>query len=240
MPWGAGDPNSSPGSVRRSTRGSAPSSIVASRAPLDRPGMRWPCLWLDATYLKVRDGGRVVSIAAIIATAVNQDGRREIIGLGLGPSEAATFWLGFLRDLHKRGLAGVKLVISDAHEGLKAAIAQVFKAPWQRCRVHFMRNCLAHVPKAQHSMVAAAIRTVFAQEDAAAGATAWRHVADQLRPRFPKLAALMDAPEAAVPAFMPFPRPPWPILPSTNPLERLNKEVKRRANVLGIFPTEST
>jgi putative transposase len=200
----------------------------------------WPYLWLDATYLKVRDGGRVVSIAAIIATAVNQDGRREIIGLGLGPSEAATFWLGFLRDLHKRGLAGVKLVVSDAHEGLKAAIAQVFKAPWQRCRVHFMRNCLAYVPKGQHSMVAAAIRTVFAREDAAAGATAWRHVADQLRPRFPKLAALMDDAETDVLAFMGFPRAHWPKLHSTNPLERLNTEVKRRANVVGIFPNDAS
>src|SRR5258708_26355028 len=126
MPWGAGDPNSSPGSVRRSTRGSAPSSIVASRAPLDRLGMRWPYLWLDATYLKVRDGGRVVSIAAIIATAVNQDGRREIIGLGLGPPEAAIFWLGFLRDLHNRGLTGVQLRIPDAPDGLRAAHAHAF------------------------------------------------------------------------------------------------------------------
>jgi transposase-like protein len=200
----------------------------------------WPYLWLDATYLKVRDGGCVVSIAAIIATAVNQDGRREILGLGLGPSEAATFWLDFLRGLQKRGLAGVKLVITDAHEGLKAAIAQVFKAPWQRCRVHFMRNALAYVPKGQHSMVAAAIRTVFSQPDAAAASTAWRHVADQLRPRLPKLAALMDDAEADVLAFMNFPRAHWPKLHSTNPLERLNKEVKRRANVVGIFPNEAS
>jgi putative transposase len=131
-------------------------------------------------------------------------------------------------------------VISDAHEGLKAAIAQVFKAPWQRCRVHFMRNCLAHVAKGQHSMVAAAIRTVFAQEDAAAGATAWRHVTDQLRSRFPKLAALMDDAETDVLAFMSFPRAHRPKLHSTNPLERLNKEVNRRANVVGIFPNEAS
>mgnify|MGYP006274142011 CR=1 FL=1 len=208
---------------------------------LERPITgEWPYLWLDATYLKVREGGRVVSIAAIIATAVNQEGRREILGLGLGPSEAATFWLGFLRDLHKRGLAGVKVVISDAHEGLKAAIAQVFKAQWQRCRVHFMRNALAYVPKGQHSMVAAAIRTVFAQADAKTGAAAWRHVADQLRPRLPKLAALMDEAETDVLAFMSFPRAHWPKLHSTNPLERLNKEVKRRANVVGIFPNEAS
>lgn len=129
---------------------------------LERPiEGEWTYLWLDATYLKVRENGRIVSMAAIIATGVNTDGRREILGLGLGPSEAAIFWLGFLRGLEKRGLKGVRLVISDAHEGLKAAIAQVFKATWQRCRVHFMRNALAYVPKAQHQMVAAAIRTVF-------------------------------------------------------------------------------
>ena len=116
----------------------------------------WTCLWLDATYLKVRENGRIVSVAAIIATGVNTDGRREILGLGLGPSEAAIFWLGFLRGLEKRGLKGVRLVISDAHEGLKAAIAQVFRATWQRCRVHFMRNALAYVSKPEHQMVAAA------------------------------------------------------------------------------------
>ena len=200
----------------------------------------WPYLWLEATYLKVCEGGRVVSIAAIIATGVNADGRREILGLGLGPSEAVTFWLGFLRSLQQRGLAGVKLVISDAHEGLKAAITQVFQASWQRCRVHFMRNCLAYVPKGQHSMAAAAIRTIFAQESAAAAHQQWRHVADQLRPRLAKLARLMDEAEDAVLAFMQFPRAHWPKLHSTNPLERLNKEVKRRSAVVGIFPNEAS
>jgi putative transposase len=200
----------------------------------------WLYLWLDATYLKVRDGGRIVSVAAIIATGVNLDGRREILGLGLGPSEAATFWLGFLRTLQKRGLAGIKLVISDAHEGLKAAISQVFKASWQRCRVHFMRNALAHVPKGQHSMVAAAIRTAFAQETPATASTAWRHVADQLRPRFGKLARLMDEAESDVLAYKGFPAAHWAKLHSTNPLERLNKEVKRRADVVGIFPNEAS
>jgi len=200
----------------------------------------WPYLWLDATYLKVREGGRVVSIAAIIATGVNHDGRREILGLGLGPSEAATFWLGFLQGLQQRGLTGVKLVISDSHEGLKAAISQIFTASWQRCRVHFMRNALAHVPKGQHSMVAAAIRTIFAHDTAQAAAEAWRHIADQLRPRFPKLAALMDQAETDVLAFMAFPRQHWAKLHSTNPLERLNKEVKRRADVVGIFPNQAS
>jgi putative transposase len=188
----------------------------------------------------VRESGRIVSVAAIIATAVNQHGRREILGLGIGPSEAATFWLGFLRGLQQRGLAGVKLVISDAHEGLKAAIAQVFKATWQRCRVHCMRNLLAHVPKGQHSMVAAAIRAVFAQESRQAAGEAWRHVADQLRARYPKLAAAMDEAETDVLAFMDFPHAHWPKLHSTNPLERLNKEVKRRAAVVGIFPNEAS
>ncbi len=198
----------------------------------------WPYLWLDATYLKVRENGRIVSIAAIIATGVNTEGKREIFGLGLGPSEAAVFWLDFLRSLEKRGLKGVKLVISDAHEGLKAAISQVFKASWQRCRVHFMRNALAHVSKAEHSMVSAAIRSVFAQDNQAAASQTWRHVADQLRKRFGKLAALMDDAEADVIAFMAFPRAHWPKLHSTNPIERLNKEVKRRADVVGIFPNE--
>ena len=200
----------------------------------------WTYLWLDATYLKVRENGRIESVAAIIATGVNTDGRREILGLGLGPSEAAIFWLGFLRGLEKRGLKGVKLVISDAHEGLKAAIAQVFKATWQRCRVHFMRNALAYVPKAQHQMVAAAIRTVFMQADHAAASQTWRQVADQLRVRIPKLAAMMDEAEADVIAFMAFPKSHWPKLHSTNPIERLNKEVKRRADVVGIFPNEAS
>src|ERR687894_2499372 len=127
----------------------------------------WPYLWLDATYLKVRESGRIVSVAAIIAVAVDTDGRREIIGLHIGPSEAEPFWTTFLRDLVRRGLRGVKLVISDAHEGLKAAIQRVVGATWQRCRVHFMRNALAHVPKGQHTMVAAAIRQAFIQPDLA-------------------------------------------------------------------------
>lgn len=204
---------------------------------LDRPITgEWPYLWLDATYLKVRQGGRIVSVAVIIATAVNTDGRREILGLGIGPSEAAVFWGDFLRTLKKRGLAGVKLVISD--EGLKAAINQVLGATWQRCRVHFMTNLLAYAPKGQHSMIAAAVRTVFTQPDRATAGEAWRHVADQFRQRFPKLAAVMDEAEHEGRAFMDFPRAHWPKIYSTNPLERLNKEVKRRANVVGIFPNE--
>jgi putative transposase len=200
----------------------------------------WPYLWLDATYLKVRESGRIVSVAAIIAVAVNTDGRREIVGLHIGPSEAEPFWTTFLRDLVKRGLHRVKLVISDAHEGLKAAITRVVGATWQRCRVHFMRNALAHVPKGQHTMVAAAIRQAFIQPDHASATQAWRHVADQLRGRWPKLGTLMDEAEGDVLAYMSFPAQHRTKLHSTNPLERLNKEVKRRADVVGIFPNEES
>jgi len=155
----------------------------------------WPYLWLDATYVKTRQAGRIVSVAAIVAVAVNTKGRREVLGLAIGPSEAKTFWTDFLRSLTRRGLRGVKLVISDAHEGLKAAAAKVLNATWQRCRVHFMRNALSHVTKGQRLMVAAAIRTAFVQEDHASAVAQWRQVADSLRKRFPKLATLMDEAE---------------------------------------------
>ena len=212
------------------------------QAFLERPlDGEWPYLWLDATYLKVREGGRIVSVAAIIAVAVNTDGRREIVGLHIGPSEAEPFWTSFLRSLVKRGLSGTRLVISDAHEGLKAAITRTMAgATWQRCRVHFMRNALAHVPRAQNTVVAAAIRQVFVQPDHAGATTAWRHVADQLRERWPKLGTLMDDAEADVLAYMAFPARHRTKLHSTNPLERLNKEVKRRTDVVGIFPNEAS
>ncbi|MEX0407308.1 IS256 family transposase [Aquibium sp. LZ166] len=200
----------------------------------------WPYLWLDATYLKMREGGRIVSVAAIIAVAVNTDGKREIVGLHIGPSEAEPFWTSFLRDLVRRGLTGVKLVISDAHEGLKAAITRVFGATWQRCRVHAMRNALAYVPKGQHTMVAAAIRQAFIQPDHDNAVQTWRHVADQLRAKWPKLGTFMDDAEADVLAYMAFPSQHRTKLHSTNPLERLNKEVKRRADVVGIFPNEDS
>jgi len=198
----------------------------------------WPYVWLDATYLKVRQNGRIVSVAVIIAVGVNGDGRREILGLAIGPSEAETFWTDFLRQLARRGLRGVKLVISDAHEGLKAAIAKLLHASWQRCRVHFMRNVLAHAGKQGRRVVAAFIATAFAQNDAAAARTQWRQVADQLRPRVPKLAAMMDDAEADVLAYMSFPAAHRPKLHSTNPIERLNGEIKRRTDVVGIFPNE--
>jgi putative transposase len=194
---------------------------------------------LDATYLKVRQDGRIVSVAAIVAIGVNGDGRREVLGLSVGPSEAETFWTDFLRALARRGLRGVKLVISDAHEGLKAAVAKVLNATWQRCRVHFMRNVLAHAGRQGRRVVAAFIATAFAQNDAEAARKQWRQVADQLRPRVPKLAAIMDEAESDVLAYMSFPAAHRPKLHSTNPIERLNGEIKRRTDVVGIFPNEA-
>jgi len=199
----------------------------------------WPYVWLDATYLKVRQDGRIVSVAAIIAVGVNGDGRREVLGMTIGASEAETFWTDFLRSLARRGLRGVKLVISDAHEGLKAAIAKVLNASWQRCRVHFMRNVLAHAGKQGRRVVSAFIGTAFAQDDAERARSQWRQVADQLRPRVPKLAALMDEAETDVLAFMSFPAAHRTKLHSTNPIERLNGEIKRRTEVVGIFPNEA-
>ena len=200
----------------------------------------WPYLWIDATYLKVREAGRIVSVAVILAVAVNTDGVREVLGMAIGPSEAEPFWTSFLRSLTRRGLRGVKLVISDAHEGLKAAAAKVLKATWQRCRVHFLRNALAHAGKGQRQVVLAMINTVFAQQTQEAAIAQWRSVADQLRANFPKLAVLMDEAEADVLAFMSFPKSPRAQIHSTNPLERLNAEIKRRTNVVGIFPNDAS
>jgi len=207
---------------------------------LDRPlEGDWPYLWIDATYVKVRQAGRIVSVAVIIAVAVTTEGRREVIGMEVGTSEAEPFWTKFLRSLSRRGLRGVKLVISDAHEGLKAAIAKVFKATWQRCRVHFLRNALAYANKGQRQMVFALINTIFAQESAEAAHSQWRGVCDQLRERFPKLARMMEGAEHDVLAFMDFPREHRTKIHSTNTIERLNGEIKRRSNVVGIFPNEA-
>jgi putative transposase len=199
----------------------------------------WPYLWIDATYVKVRQNGRIVSVAVIIAVGVNTDGRREVLGMTIGASEAETFWTEFLRQLARRGLRGVKLVISDAHEGIKAAVSKIFTATWQRCRVHFMRNVLAHAGKSGRRVVAAFIATAFAQNDAEAASLQWRRVADQLRPKVPKLAKLMDDAEPDVLAYMTFPAQHRTKLHSTNPIERLNGEIKRRTEVVGIFPNEA-
>ena len=199
----------------------------------------WPYLWIDATYMKVREAGRIVSVAVIIAVGVNTDGVREVLGMAVGPSEAEPFWTSFLRSLTRRGLRGVKLVIADSHEGLKAAAAKVLKATWQRCKVHFLRNALAHAGKGQRQMVLAMINTVFAQETQEAAVAQWRVVADQLRDKFPRLAAMLDRSEADVLAFMSFPKAHHKQIHSTNPLERLNAEIKRRTDVVGIFPNDA-
>src|SRR5690242_8411513 len=198
----------------------------------------WPYLWIDATYLKVRQNGRIVSVAVIVAVGVNSDGRREVLGMDVGPSEAETFWTAFLRKLARRGLRGVKLVVSDAHEGIKTAISKVLNATWQRCRVHFMRNALAHAGKSGRRVVSAFIGTAFAQDDAEAASLQWRRVADQLRPKLQKLADFLDQAETDVLAYMSFPVSHRTKLHSTNPIERLNGEIKRRTEVVGIFPNE--
>jgi putative transposase len=199
----------------------------------------WPYVWLDATYVKARRDHHIVSVAVIVAVGVNTDGRREVLGMTIGHSEAEPFWVDFLRSLTRRGLRGVKLVVSDAHEGLKAAITKILSATWQRCRVHFMRNAMAHAGKTQRRIVSAWVGTAFAQDDAAAARKQWRHVADELRPRVSKLATLMDDAEADVLAYMGFPAQHRAKIHSTNPIERLNSEIKRRSDVVGIFPNEA-
>ena len=213
---------------------------VRVKAFLDRPiEGDWPYLWIDATYIKVRQAGRIVSVAVIVAVGANTDGRREVLGMQVGPSEAETFWTDFLRGLARRGLRGVKLVISDAHEGIKAAVSKVMNATWQRCRVHFMRNVSAHAGKSARRVVTAFMSAAFAQDDAPAAKVHWRKVADQLRPKLPRLAGLLDEAETDVLAYMTFPPAHRAKLHSTNPLERLNGEIKRRTEVVGIFPNEA-
>ena len=206
--------------------------------PLDHVG--FPYLFLDATYVKAHDGPRVVSKAIVVATGVTATGEREVLGLDVGDSEDGAFWTAFLRSLRARGLGGVRLVVSDAHEGLKGAIGAVLLgAAWQRCRVHFLRNVLARVPRASAQMVLAAIRTIFAQPDAASVQAQLDEVAAKLAPGFPAVAAmLLDAREDLL-AFATFPLAHWRKIWSTNPLERVNKEIKRRTDVVGIFPNEA-
>ena len=198
----------------------------------------WPYLWIDATYLKTREAGRIVSTAVILAVGVSSDGRREVLGIATGASEAEPFWTAFLRSLADRGLRGVKLVIADDHKGLRAAAARVFHASLQRCRVHWMRNAMAHLAPKQRPAVVAMLKTIFAQEDAEAAREQWASVADALRERCPKLVELMDRSREEVLVYMSFPREHWLQIASTNPLERLNGEIKRRADVVGIFPND--
>jgi putative transposase len=174
--------------------------------------------------VKVRQNGRIVSVAVIIAVGVNSDGRREVLGMEIGASEAETFWTAFLRKLARRGLRGVKLVISDSHEGIKAAVSKVLSTSWQRCRVHFMRNVLAHAGKQGRRVISAFIATAFAQNDAKAASQQWRHVADQIRSKVPKLANMMDEAETDVLAYMSF-RPP--IAPSSTRQTRWSASMAR-------------
>jgi transposase-like protein len=196
----------------------------------------WPYLWIDATYVKVRSNGRIVSVAVIVAVGVNTDGRREVLGMDIGPSEAETFWTAFLRKLARRGLRGVKLVISDAHEGIKAAVSRVLSTSWQRCRVHFLRDIGAHARKSGRRLISAFIGTAFAQETPEAARREWRRVSDRLRETLPKLSRQMDEAETDVLAYKAFPPQHWPKISSTNPIERPNVEIKRRTDVVGVFP----
>jgi putative transposase len=201
----------------------------------------YPYVWVDATYVKARQDGRVASVAVVIAVGVNgRTGEREVLGLDVGPSEEGAFWSAFLRSLVARGLSGVRLVTSDAHRGRKGAIEAVLQgASWQRCRVHFMRNALCLVPKAAQQMVGATIRTVFAQPDARSAREQWLRVSDGFRHRFARLSELMEEAEEDVLSYASFPQEHWQKIWSNNPLERVNKEVKRRTNVVGIFPNEA-
>ena len=201
----------------------------------------YPYVWVDATYLKARQDGRVASTAVVIAVGVKaQTGEREVLGFDVGPSEDGAFWTSFLRSLVARGLSGVRLVTSDAHRGLKGAVEGVLVgASWQRCRVHFMRNALSLVPKTAQQMVGATIRTVFAQPDSQSARQQWRRISEGFRSRFPRLTELMEEAEEDVLSYAAFPAEHWQKIWSNNPLERVNKEIKRRTNVVGIFPNET-
>ncbi len=204
----------------------------------DRPlgHTRFPYVFCDATYVKAHDGASVVSKAIVIATGVTVGGDREVLGLAVGESEDGAFWTAFLRSLRARRLAGVRLVISDAHEGLKGAIGAVLLGvAWQRCRVHFLRNLLARIPKGSAEMVLAAIRTIFAQPDAVSVSEQLDEIVERLSPRFPVVASMLPEAKAEVTAFSAFPVGHWKKIWSTNPLERVNKEIKRRSDVVGIF-----
>jgi len=206
--------------------------------PLDNGPYRH--LWLDALVVKCREGGRVVNVAVVVATAVNKDGHREILGTDVLTTEDGAGWLAFLRNLVSRGLSGVELVTSDAHQGLKDAIAATFTgASWQRCRTHFMCNLLTRVPKSMASFVATLVRSIFAQPDAESVWTQHQHVVQQLEPRFPQAAALLENAAHELLAFTAFPKAHWTQIWSNNPQERLNKEIRRRTDVVGIFPNRA-
>jgi putative transposase len=199
----------------------------------------YPCLWLDAKVERVREPGGVRHKALVIAYGVHESGRREVIGLDVGEAETEAFWRGFLRSLRARGLEGVQLVISDAHTGLKTAIGKVFGCRWQRCTVHFLRDMLGHVARTQQPLVSGAIRGIFTAASAAEARDRLGQVVDQLRPHAPKVARLLEDAEADLLAFYGFPAEHWSKLRSTNPLERVNREIGRRTDVVGIFPNDA-
>jgi putative transposase len=199
---------------------------------------RYPYLWLDAKVEKVRDGGRVVRKCLVLAYGVHESGYREVIGLDVGEAETEAFWRSFLRSLVKRGLTGVELVVSDAHAGLKAAIAQVLGSPWQRCSVHFLREALGHARKEQQGMLAALLRPFFNAETGEAARALVGDALERLRTPLPKVAALLEEAEEDLLAFYAFPADHWTKLRSTNPLERVNREIGRRTDVVGIFPND--
>jgi putative transposase len=198
----------------------------------------YPYLWLDAKVEKVRDGGRVVRKALVLAYGVHQTGYREVIALDVGECETEAFWRAFLRGLVERGLTGVELVVSDAHAGLKNAIGQVLGCPWQRCSVHFLREALGHVRKDQQGMVAALLRAIFNAETGEDARTLVGDALDRLTTPLPKVAALLEEAEDDLLAFYAFPADHWAKLRSTNPLERVNREIGRRTDVVGIFPND--
>lgn len=200
----------------------------------------YPYLWLDATFIKAREDSRVQGMALVLAVGISGTGDRDVLGFDVGPSEDGEFWLQFLRSLVARGLKGAKLVISDSHRGLKQAIQRVLQgATWQRCRVHFVRNVLAYVPKGAQQMVAASVRTIFIQPDQQSARRQLGQVAQGLEKRFPRAVKVLLEAEEDILAYMAFPPEHWRQIYSTNPLERLNKEIKRRTNVVGIFPNRN-
>jgi putative transposase len=198
----------------------------------------YPYLWLDAKVEKVRDGGRVVGKAVVIAYGVHETGRREILGVDVGEAETEAFWTEFVRSLVARGLEGVQLVVSDAHEGLKQAIARVLSCPWQRCTVHFLRDCLGHARRDQHGLLGALIRPIFQADSPAQARDRLSEAVAHLDGKLPKVAALLEQAEHDILAFYTFPAAHWSKLRSTNPLERFNKEIGRRTDVVGIFPDD--
>ena len=204
-------------------------------------GGPYPYLWLDALVQKSREGGRIVNVATLTAIAVNSDGHREVLGVDVVTSEDGAGWLGFLRGLKARGLTGVALITSDAHPGFKDAIEATFPgAVWQRCRTHFMRNLLCRVPKASQDLVATVVRSIFAQPDADSVRMQYEHVVDQLQGKFPDAAGLLSDAEEEILAFTVFPKEHWRQIWSNNPLERLNREIRRRTDVVGIFPNRAS